>query len=464
MFGVGSDRGPGRGVIGGAAAVLVLALLGASTAHGTTLEEAMAAAYLNNPQLQSQRATLRATDEQVPQALSGWRPNIFIDNSIGGTRERNRIDDAPNTFESRVPRSSSLTISQPLFRGGRTVAATRQAENTVLAQRQVLLSVEQQVLLNAVTAYMDVVRDQAVLQLNISNEQVLRRQLEATRDRFQVGEVTQTDVAQAESRLSRAIAERVQAEGNLVASRARYREVMGDMPGSLETPQTPANLPSSEEETIIGAANNPEVRAAEYNELALRHAVDVAYGALLPEITLNGDLTTQTDVSSKGFGSDSATIRAQVTIPLYQAGLAESQVREARQQVIQAREEVEFQRRAAAQFATSAWRALQTARAQIASFEDEVRATQIALDGVQQEAQVGARTVLDILDAEQEALNAKVSLVTARRNAIVAAYQVLSATGRLTAQNLALAVPYYNPELHYDEVRDKLWGSGPSIN
>ncbi len=463
MQAVGSDAASKRSARVGAAAVALLVALTAPAARGETLEEALAAAYVNNPNLQSQRAFLRATDEQVPQALSGWRPTLSIDASVGETRERTRIDDAPNVFETRTPRSSSLTLTQPLFRGGRTVAATSQAENTVLAQRQVLLSVEQQVLLAAVTAYMDVVRDEAVLQLNINNEEVLRRQLEATGDRFEVGEVTQTDVAQAESRYARAIAQRIQAEGNLVASRARYREVIGDMPGSLAAPQVPGNLPASELETIASAANNPDVKAAEYNELAARDAADVAYGALLPEVNVVGDLTRSDQSSSEDIGTDSASILARVTIPLYQAGLVESQVREARQQVNQARQDIETQRRFAAQTATSSWRALQTARAQIESFEAEVRATAIALDGVQQEAQVGARTVLDILDAEQEALNAKVSLVTARRDVIVAAYQVLASVGMLTAQDLALQVPYYDPDQHYDEVRLKLWGSGPPV-
>jgi outer membrane protein/adhesin transport system outer membrane protein len=425
-----------------------------------TLEEALAKAYDNNPNLQAARAELRATDELVPQALSGWRPTAAINAEAGQEWEDSTITGS----EDLTPRSAELSVTQPLYRGGRTVAGTAQAENTVLAQRERLLGIEQDVLLSAVTAYMDVLRDEAVLQLNINNEQVLTRQLEAARDRFEVGEITRTDVAQAESRLSGATAERIASEGQLASSRAIYEEVIGDPPGSLAQAGPADELPASEEETVAVSDTVPNVRAAEYLERAAQEGVDVVFGELLPTVSLNGTLSTSDDVSMSNEGTDGAAIVARVSIPLYQAGSVTSRVREAKQRVAQRRQDIETQRRAAAQFATSSWKALETARAQIQSFEDQVRAAEIALEGVQQEAAVGSRTVLDILDAEQELLNARVSLVQARRDEVVASYQVISAVGRLTAADLALAVELYDMERYYNEYRDTWWDLGPSVN
>lgn len=432
----------------------------AGAAAGETLEEALAATYNNNPQLQSARAELRATDELVPQALSGWRPTVAINGEVGKEWEDTNVGDE----EDLTPRAANLNVTQPVYRGGRTVAGTAQAENLVRAQREILLSIEQDVLLQAVTAYMDVVRDEAVLQLNINNEQVLRRQLEAAQDRFSVGEITRTDVAQAESRLALATAQRIAAEGQLTSSRAVYRQVVGDTPGSLEPARPADELPASEQETVVGSESAPAVRAAEYTERAAREGVDVVFGELLPQVALTGDLTTAEELQSENLQTDSAAIMVQVTIPLYQAGSVSSRVREAKQRVAQRRQDIETQRRFAAQTATTAWRALETARAQIESFESQVRAGEIALEGVQQEAAVGSRTVLDILDAEQELLDARVSLVRARRDAVVASYQVLSAVGRLTALELGLPVETYDMERYYREVREKWWGVGPSID
>lgn len=439
-------------------AAALVALAGPVSAE--TLEEALALAYTNNPSLLSSRAELRATDEFVPQALSGWRPRVTLDGQAGLEWEDTSVSDD----ESLEPRAASLNVTQPLYRGGRTVSGTRQAENQVLAQREILASVEQDVLLRAVTAYMDVLRDEAVLQLNINNEQVLQRQLEAARDRFEVGEITRTDVAQAESRLSLATSNRIAAEGQLTTSRAIYREVVGQMPGTLVQPAPATGLPASEEEAVAGSQSNPAVLAAEYIERAARDGVDVVFGELLPEINLLGDVTTGEDLSSSGVSTSSASIVARVVIPLYEGGGTHARVREAKERVSQRRQDIEVQRRAAAQFATTAWRALQTARSQIASFQAQVRAAEIALEGVQQEAAVGSRTVLDILDAEQELLDARVGLVRAQRDEVVASYQVLSAIGRLTAADLGLPVEYYDVERHYREVRDKWWGTGPDID
>lgn len=444
----------------GGAALLVAVSWGAGSVSAETLREALALAYENNPRLLSSRAELRATDEFVPQALSGWRPTVTLDGQVGQEWE----DSSVAGSEDRTPRAANLGVTQPLYRGGRTVAGTRQAENQVFAQREVLESVEQNVLFEAVVAYMDVLRDEAVLRLNINNEQVLQRQLEAARDRFEVGEITRTDVAQAESRLSGANASRIAAEGQLTTSRAVYRQVIGQMPGTLVQPGPARELPASESEAVALSDDNPNVQAAIYIERAAREGVDVVFGELLPEVSLRGDLTTGEDVTRSGVQSDSAAILAQVVIPLYEAGATHSRVREAKERVSQRRQDIETQRRFAAQDATNAWRALETARAQIMSFESQVRAAEIALEGVQQEAAVGSRTVLDILDAEQELLDARVSLVRAQRDEVVASYQLVAAVGRLTAAELDLPVEIYDVERHYEEVRDKWWGVGPTID
>jgi outer membrane protein/adhesin transport system outer membrane protein len=460
-----ADRRRRRVLFGSAArdllrgALLAAAVGFAGPAAAETLEEALAAAYANNPTLQAARAELRATDELVPQALSGWRPTAAINGQIGQEWE----DTSDVGSETLTPRSAELSVTQPLYRGGRTVAGTAQAENLVLAQREVLLSVEQDVLLQAVAAYMDVLREEAVLELNINNEQVLLRQLEAARDRFEVGEITRTDVAQAESRLSGATAQRIAAEGQLTSSRAIYRQVIGDTPGTLVQAGPAGELPASADETVAASAGTPNVRAAEYAERAAREGIDVVFGELLPSLSLTGSLSTGEDQSRKNVSTDSAAIIAQVTIPLYQAGGVTSRVREAKQRVSQRRQDIEVQRRLAAQTATTAWQALETARAQIQSFEAQVRAAEIALEGVQQEAAVGSRTVLDILDAEQELLNGRVSLVQARRDEVVASYQVVSAVGRLTALELGLPVEAYDSERYYQEYRDTWWDLGPSI-
>lgn len=437
-----------------------------------TLEEALATAYVANPALRAARAELRAVNEQVPQELSNWRPVVSLDGSAG--RQRTDSTGGGGTFdgfdgsdgngdgaESSTPLEAALTITQPLYRGGRTIAGTRRAENEVRAQRARLTATEQDVLFQAVTAYMDVWRDQAVLQLNINNERVLQRQLEATNDRFEVGEVTRTDVAQAESRLSSATADRIQAEGNLTTSRAVFQEVVGYIPSILEAPPPLERLPATLEQTLVQARQaNPAVVSATFTERAAQHQIRVVEGELLPTVNLTGQLIHQEDQFSPDTESDQAAILAQVTVPLYQAGVVSSRIREAKQVANQRRLEVANTRRDVDQFAISSWQALETSRAQIESFNSAVRATNIALEGVRQENLVGARTVLDVLDAEQEFLDARVNLVVAQRDEVVASYQVVSAIGRLTAADLQLPVDAYDPEADYQTVRDRWFGLG----
>lgn len=431
-----------------------LALM-AAPAAAETLQEALAAAYANNPELRAERARLRATDEAVPQALSGWRPTISVTGSIGRERARTSAIDE----QQLTPTVRQLDVTQPLYRGGRTTAETQQAESQVRAGRAFLQSVEQTVLLNAVTAYMDVLREQANVELTTNNEQVLARQLEATRDRFEVGEVTRTDVAQAEARLSRATADRVAAQGRLGVQRATYARVIGNLPGKLEPapplPPLPTSLAAAIEEATT---QHPDLEAAHYVEAAARYNVRAATASLLPSVSLVGRSLRSDEATLEDNSTRSDSLRAQVTIPLYQSGAVESQIRQAKEIANQRRIEIEQTRRAIVEATTQAWEDLQAARERIASTREQVRANEIALEGVRQEALVGSRTTLDVLDAEQELLDSRVALVAAERDEYVAAFRLLAAIGRLQAAQMGLPVEIYDPTVHYRQVRNKWWG------
>ncbi|MCP4328124.1 MAG: TolC family outer membrane protein [Alphaproteobacteria bacterium] len=454
-----------RGGFCRAVVAIALVLFGAGgSANAQTLYEALALAYLSNPTLLAQRAQLRSTDEQVPQALSNWRPTVTATGNLAEEYARTVMGGVTAKGDN-LEAGVSLSVSQPLFRGFRTEAQTDQAENLVRAGRADLVTTEQQVLFDAVTAFMNVLRDQAVLELNINNEQVLRRELEATRDRFEVGEVTRTDVAQAESRLARAIADRVAAEGNLEISRADFVQVIGVPPGVLEQPLPYDDLPPDVVEVNnLAATHNPTVVSALYREAAARDTVDLVFGELLPSVSLDGVLSYADNPAPGTSEAESASIGATVTIPIYQAGSVTSRVRESKQVVSQRRMEIAEAKRAAVEVATQAWENFLTSRAQVLAFEEEADATALALEGVQEEAQAGLRTVLDVLDAEQENLDARVNLVGARRDEVVASYNLLSAIGRLTAPQLGLDVPYYDSQIYYDEVRDKWWGLGDDLD
>ncbi|WP_422367035.1 TolC family outer membrane protein [Pelagibius sp.] len=442
-----------------AAAVMMAGLIWAPVGlQAQTLEEALIQAYQSNPTLAAARAELRSINEAVPQALANWRPLVEATGSAGqGTDSFEQPTERDNV--GRSPVTGDLTLTQPLYRGGRTVAGTERAENEVLAQRAFLADSEQTVLLDGVTVYADVWRDQSVLELNLNNEQVLARQLEATQDRFEVGEVTRTDVAQSESRLSSATADRIQAQGSLSTSRAAFENVIGVFPQLLEQPPGPGALPPDQASVVSAAEEaNPLVLASEFTELAALRNVREVEGELLPEVNLQGQLSYQHESASRNSESRGAEVLAQVRIPLYQQGSVSSRVREAKQIASQRRLQVREALRQAREDAISAWENLQTAQAQIQAFQEAVRANEIALEGVRQENAVGARTVLDVLDAEQELLDAQVNLVGAQRDEVVASYEVLTAVGRMTAGDLGLPAEIYDPETDYREVRDSWFG------
>jgi len=442
-----------------AVAILVTGCLDNGTgARAETLEEALTAAYLSNPQLLARRAQGRAVNESVPQALANWRPTAKV--SLSGARGRYESSTSFPIEQIRTGRTGTVTVTQPLYRGGRTVAATRQAEAKVLADWADLTMIEQTVLKDTVEAYLTVVRDKAVLDFNINNEQVLQRQLEATRDRFRVGEITQTDVAQAEARLAGATATRLGAEGTLQSSRATYERLVGAAPGALAFPSASPHLPQSlQEATEVALSANPDVKKAQYTAQAANHGIDLVRGELRPTVSLDGMLGRTWDQSSRDSRTESVEVLLKVSVPLYQHGAVYARLRESKHTAGQRRLESDQARRTVIETVTQAWENLQSARAQIDSFHTQITAAEVALEGVTRESQVGSRTVLDVLNAEQELVDARVSLVKAEHTELLAEYQLLSSVGWMTARDLGLAVDVYDPETHYHAVRDQWVGS-----
>ena len=450
--------------------VLAISLAAPASAQPKTIQDALAAAYSNNPTLQTSRASLRVTDEGVPQALSGWRPSVIIASSLGysggdvTSQTTNAFTGQSNSVTGRNNRqidTNQVTLTQPVYRGGATRASTNQADNRVFAQRGRLIATEQTVFTNVVNAYVNVIQQQQVLQLNINNEQVLTRQLQATNDRFRVGEITRTDVAQAEAALAGARATRQTSEGNLQIARSQYRQFVGELPEQLIEPQ-PLRLPvkSQAEAVQLAVQNNPNVIAALFDDSAARDNIDLQFSALMPQLSVQGSAAQTDGQQTAGLSSRSATVVLNASIPLYQGGAEYSRVRQARQQQQQTRKTVDDLRRQVIQQAAQAWETLTSSRATIDSTRAAIRANQIALEGVQREAIVGSRTTLDVLNAEQALLNSRVTLVQNLASYINASYAVAAAIGRLTARDLSLKVPLYDETAYYNAVRQKLFGTG----
>ncbi len=444
------------------AAVSALALTVVSgAACAQSLEESLASAYAGDPRLLAERAALRAVDEGVSSAQSGWRPTVSINGSVGTRYQNNTLGTGVSSGDWTLPASADLTLSQPLWRGGATAAEVEVAENRVFAARANLVAVEQEVLLESATAYITVVRDQSVVGLSINNERVLERQLQATRDRFEVGEVTRTDVAQAEARLADTLAERIRAEGNLEISRADYQRSVGSLPGELAFPDLEAflPLPGTEGEALAYATQrNPAIISAGFDNRAALFDISAAAAALMPQLSLDSALRRNWDPNSFFSEADTAEIMANVTVPLYQSGAEYARVRELQQTAVQRRRQLDNVRRAVRKIAEQTWEELNTAEAGIRALESSVNANEIALEGVRQEANVGARTVLDVLDAEQELFEARVALVRAKTDAAVAAFRLIEVSGGMTAAALRLPVTLYDPSVHYDDVVDKWIG------
>jgi outer membrane protein len=457
-----------RVVTSAAAAVLLMAFAGPAPALAETIEAALVRAYQNNPQLNAQRALVRSTDENVPQALSGYRPKVAVTASAG-YQYQDTLTTAGGTPTTLVrtethgtnpPRSVGLTINQTLFNGNQTANKTRAAESQVSGAREALRVLEQTVLFSAATIYMDYLRDSAIVEVQKSNVRVLEQTLKQTRDRFNVGEVTRTDVAQSEAQLAAGKTQELTAESNLVTTRSNYRRIIGNEPDNL-APGSPVDrflpptLPQAVELCLI---ENPNVTAGMYGVDVNFLQVKVNEGALLPTVTLQGSVQQayeQTLISQRSFGASAV---AQVNVPIYQGGGEYSLIRQSKETLAQQRLNLETTRDQTRANTVTAWGQLVAGKAQVASAQAQVQASEIALNGVREEAKAGQRTTLDVLNAQQALVNARVALVTAQHDRVVASYSVLNNVGRLSPQVLNLPTITYDPSVHYQQVRDSWFG------
>lgn len=441
----------------GALAVALSAVFSAPSLRAETLAEAFASAYETNPDLISARAALRARDETVNQARAGYRPTVsaILDYGLSAT------DDSLLGNDQNDPFSAELQASQTLYDGGVTSNSVRGRIADVSAERARLLSLEQQILFAAVTAYLDVRRDQEFVTLAQNNLRVIGEQLRASQDRFEVGEVTRTDVSQAEARLAESQANLSSVIGQLERSKQTYREVIGSEPQSIELPPRPPQVPASLDEALKTALDNhPDVIAARYTEVSASRDVRAAIGGLLPRVALNASVGYNEDglLSNADRDQTAATVGLRATIPLYQGGAQYSRVRQSQAIASSARADITSVARQIRRQVEGAWTELQVARSNIVAGRQRVQAAQLAFEGVREEAIVGSRTTLDVLDAEQELLNARTSLVSSVRDEYVAAYGLLASIGALTAAQQGLTVAAYDPDENYELNNDRLFG------
>ncbi len=453
-------------VTGAAAAVLLLAEMGPMPALADTIEAALVRSYQNNPQLNAQRALVRSTDENVPQALSGYRPRVALTASAGYqyTDNNSTQGGTPNTIVrteihgANAPRSAGLTVNQSLF-NAQTPNRVRAAESQVSSAREGLRVLEQTVLLSAATIYMDYLRDSAIVEVQRSNTRVLEQTLKQTKDRFNVGEVTRTDVAQSEAQLAAGKTQQLTAEANLTTTRSNFRRIIGNEPENLAPGAPvdrflPATLASAVELSLI---QNPSVTAAMYGVDVNFLQVKVNEGALFPTVGLLASVNQAYEQTQTVFRSFSAGAAVQLAVPIYQGGAEYSLIRQSKETLAQQRLVLEQTRDQARANVVTAWGQLVAGKAQVSSAQAQVTASEIALNGVREEAKAGQRTTLDVLNAQQALVNARNSLVNAQHDRVVASYSVLNAIGRLSPQVMNLKTTTYDASVHYQQVRDS-WG------
>src|SRR5215472_77950 len=453
---------------------LALYLVATLSARADTMTGALINAYQNNPQLNSQRAVVRQTDESVPQALSGYKPTVAATAQtaqqytsqvakveIPATPRVSAHPDYPRLSQGISPSSVNATVIQNIY-GFQTGNRVRQAESNTSAARESLRVAEQTILLNAATAYMDLLRDSALLDLQRRNVEVLQEQLRQTRDRFNVGEVTRTDVAQAESRLAQGRASVLTAESQYSRSRANYRQFVGVEAGMLQ-PASPVDrlTPRRLIEAIeIARARHPSVGVAMFGIDTAVLQVKITEGSLYPQARLIGSVSQNWETNfPNNLQQFTAFVQGQVTVPIFNAGPAGasdtfSAIRAAKEVVGQKRIDLDTARDQVQANVVTAWGQLDAARAQILATQAQVASAEIALNGVREEARVGQRTTLDVLNSQQELVNARTALVTAQHDRVVASYTLLSAVGELNLPKLGITIPLYDPMVHYEQVRD----------
>jgi len=445
---------------GAVISVFLMGLAGPAPVLADTIEAALARAYQNNPQLNAQRAQVRSTDENVPQALSGYRPTVKVSADVGYQYTEETFGPQGGIHGTQVPRSVGLTATQTLYNGNRTGNQTRAAEGQVFGAREALRVLDQNVLLQAASVYMDYLRDSAIVEVQKSNVRVLERMLKQTRDRFNVGEVTRTDVAQAEAQLAAGKTQEFAAEATLTATRANFRRIITSEPRNL-APGSPVDrfLPRTLSAAIeLSLVENPNVTAAMYGIDVNYLQVKVAEGALLPTVTLNATLQQAYDQQLQESKIFTVSAVAQATMPLYQGGAEYALIRQSKEKLAQQRLTLETTRDQARADVVQAWAQLDAGKAQVSSAQAQVAASEIALNGVREETKTGQRTTLDVLNAQQALVNARLALVTAQHDRVVASYSVLNAVGRLSPQVLGLATATYDPSVHYHQVRDSWAG------
>lgn len=448
--------------IGVCLASMIGLCLTATAASAETIADALVKAYQTNPQLNAERARQRATDENVPQALAGYRPQIIASLSGGLQAVRNLLPDNSIQTASQRPWTIGLTVTQTLFNGFKTANSVRVAELQVQSGREALRNVGQGVLLDAVTAYTNVLANQSLVEAQRANVASLRETLGVARRRLTAGDVTPTDTSQAEARLSRGLSDLNAAEVALAVSQATYTQVIGMQPSRL-IPAEPVDrlLPHSRDEaTGLAFRANPAVLAAGFDVDMAMKSINVAESSLYPTVTLQGNVSRsrQVDTTLGSNGTDLASVVGQATVPIYDGGTAASQTRQAKEVASQSRLVLDQVRNQARTAAIAAWVAHEGAKVAVSAAESEVRAASIALDGVRKEAQGGQRTTVDVLNAQQDLVAAKARLIGAQRDRVIASYTLLGAVGSLDVKTLGLHTPDYLPEVHYHQVRDAWHG------
>ena len=403
------------------------------------------------------------TDENVPQALSGYRPKAAVTLS-GGYQYTDEVTSSvlgtSKLTGAQIPRAAGVTVTQTLYDGQQTGNKTRAAESQVSGAREALRVLEETVLLNAATIYMDYLRDAAIVEVQKSNTRVLEQTLKQTRDRFNVGEVTRTDVAQSEAQLAAGKTQQLTAESNLVTTRSNFRRIIGNEPQNL-APGSPVDrfLPKSLPSAVdLSLMENPNVTASMFGIDVGFLQIKVNEGALLPTVSLQVAAQQAYEQQLQVPRTFTTSAVAQVSVPVYQGGAEYSLIRQSKENLAQQRLALEQVRDQTRANVVTAWGQLQAGLAQVASAQSQVTASEIALNGVREEAKAGQRTTLDVLNAQQALVNARVALVTAQHDRVVASYSVLSSVGRLSPQVLNLATSVYDPSVHYHQVRDSWFG------
>lgn len=429
---------------------------GAASAHAQSMNEALALAYSNNPSINAQRAGTRATDELVAIAKSAIRPQVFFDADIG----KSSRDSSVGGTTKLTPGGFGITVSQTLFDGFQTQNNVAGAKAAIEASRQTLRNVEQNTLFDAAAVYMDVIRDKVVAGYRAEALNFLNEQVRSENSRFEVGESTRTDVAQARGRRAAAEAQLIAAQAQLKSSIAVYQQIIGREPGRLSTPKGVAHLlPGSPNTALnIAYAEHPAILATQNLVDKALFDVKSAEGELLPRVTLDGSVSRRYDSAIPGDQTDSASVTARLRVPIYQGGRVSAQVRQNKETLGQRRIEVDQARDNVRAAVVSAFSQLEAARSAVEANRTQVSAARLALQGAVEERRVGQRTTLEVLNTQQDVLNAQIALANSERDLIVASYAALSAIGRLDARTLQLQVAHYDPVEHYIAVEDKWYG------